>query len=85
VRADLAWIGLRWDTPAQRAEGEAALRAALRRGLRARPAARAGRVELWRSRGGAIALAGSGVRTTVALAPDVRTAGAAAVGGEAPR
>ena len=83
VRADLAWIGLRWDTPAERAEGETALRAALQRGLRARPAARAGRLELWRSRGGAIALAGSGVRTTVALAPDARTAGAAVVAGEA--
>jgi hypothetical protein len=39
-------------------------------------------LELWRSRGGAIALAGSGVRTTVALAPDARTAAAAAVAGE---
>ena len=81
VRADLAWVGLRWDTAAERAQGEAALRSALRRGLRARPAARTARLELWRSRGGAIALAGSGLRTTAVLAPDARTAGAAAVAG----
>jgi len=83
VRAGLAWIGLRWDTAAERAEGEAALRAAFARGLRARRPARAGRLELWRSRGGAIALSGRGLRTTVALAPDARTAGAAAVAGGA--
>ena len=66
VRADLAWIGLRWDSPAERAEGEAALRTA---------------AERWRSRGGAVALAGSGVRTAVALAPDARTARAAVAAG----
>jgi hypothetical protein len=66
VRADLGWIGLRWDTPAERAEGEAALRTAVAR---------------WRGRGGAVALAGSGVRTTVALAPDARTARAALAAG----
>jgi hypothetical protein len=70
TRADLAWIGLRWDSRAERAEGEAALRAAVAR---------------WRRRGGAVALTGSGVRTTVALAPDARTADAAVAAGGARR
>jgi hypothetical protein len=70
TRADLAWIGLRWDSRAERAEGEAALRAAVAR---------------WRRRGGAVALTGSGVQTTVALAPDARTADAAVAAGGAGR
>ena len=37
----------------------------------------------WRNRGGAVALVGTGVRTTVALAPDARTARAAVAAGAA--
>ena len=36
LAADLAWIGLRWDTPTDRAEGEAALRTAVEKGGEAR-------------------------------------------------
>ena len=65
LRADLAWIGLRWDTPTDRAEGEAALRTAVERVAKPR---------------GAVGPVGTGVRTTVALAPDARTARAAVAG-----
>jgi hypothetical protein len=79
VRADLAWIGVRWDTVADRLEGEAALRAAFAKGLGGKRRGQAGRVRTWSSRGGAIALAGGGRRTTVVLAPDAELATAAAL------
>jgi hypothetical protein len=70
VKADLAWIGLRWDTAADRAEGEAGLRAAFEKGLKARGGGRVGSIRRWSSRGGAIALTGSGRRSAIVLAPD---------------
>jgi hypothetical protein len=81
VQADLAWIGLRWDTRADRREGETALRAAFERGLRAAPGPTTGRMRTWSSRGGAIALAGSGLQTTIALAPDAALAADAVTAG----
>jgi hypothetical protein len=69
VNADLGWLRLRWDTPADRAEGETALREAFEQGLRAR-----GGPRTWLSRGGAIALSGRGLETTVVLAPDAALA-----------
>jgi hypothetical protein len=69
VRADAGWLGLRWDSAADRLEAEAALRRAVERGLEGR-GRRAGRAWIWTSRGGAIALAGSGLETTLVLAPD---------------
>jgi hypothetical protein len=70
VRADAAWIGLRWDSAAERREAEPALQRAVERGLKGRDAERAGAIRLWSSRGGTVALAGSGRRTTLVLAPD---------------
>jgi len=70
VNADLAWIRLRWDTDADRVEGEAALRQAFAKGLKAEVAGRGA----WSSRGGAIALRGRGRETTVVLAPEVALA-----------
>ena len=72
VKADLAWLRLRWDTAADRAQAEAALRQAFEKGLRAR-----GGPAMWSSRGGAIALRGRGTETTVVFAPDARLAAAA--------
>jgi hypothetical protein len=74
VKADLAWIRLRWDTTADRVEGETALRSAFEKGLRARAGGSVGDASVWSSRGGAIALSGSGRETTVVLAPEVALA-----------
>ncbi|MGH2978006.1 MAG: hypothetical protein ACRDLQ_00025 [Solirubrobacterales bacterium] len=70
VKADLAWIRLRWDTTADRMEGEAALRGAFEHGLRAVGGRKTGALRMWSSRGGAIALGGRGRETTVVLAPE---------------
>ena len=70
VRADLAWLRLRWDTAADQAEAEIALGKAFERGLGARITG-AGR---WASRGGAIALGRRGRETTIVFAPDERLA-----------
>jgi hypothetical protein len=70
VRADLAWIRLRWDTEADRAEAEAALREAFERGLKAESLPGAEDTRAWSSRGGTIALRGAGRETTVVLVPD---------------
>jgi hypothetical protein len=69
VERDLAWLRLRWDTVADRAEGETALRQAFEKGLGAR-----GGPRMWSSRGGVIALRGRDTETTVVLAPDVVSA-----------
>lgn len=69
VRADLAWIRVRWDTAADRAEADAAFEQAFELGLRAR-----GGPPVWSSRGGAIAMRSRGRETTVVLAPDAALA-----------
>lgn len=73
VRADLAWLRLRWDTATDQAEAEIALGQAFEKGLRARLTG-AGR---WASRGGAIALGHRDRETTIVFAPDGRLAAAA--------
>jgi hypothetical protein len=70
VRADLAWLRLRWDTAADQAEAEIAFGEAFEKGLGARLTG-AGR---WASRGGAIALGRRGRETTIVFAPDKRLA-----------
>ena len=70
VRADLAWLRLRWDTAADQAEAEIAFGEAFEKGLGARLTG-AGR---WASRGGAIALGRRGRETTIVFAPDERLA-----------
>jgi hypothetical protein len=70
VRADLAWLRLRWDTAADQAEAEIAFGEAFEKGLGARLTG-AGR---WASRGGTIALGRRGGETTIVLAPDERLA-----------
>jgi hypothetical protein len=74
VRADAAWMRLRWDTAADRAEAEIALGRAIEKGLAGRGGRNAGRALAWTSRGGAIALAGRGRETTLVLAPDAAAA-----------
>jgi hypothetical protein len=69
VKADLAWIRLRWDTEADRVEAEAALREAFAKGLKAQAVRGSADVRTWASRGGTIALLGGGRETTVVLAP----------------
>jgi hypothetical protein len=64
---------LAWDTPGDRRAGEKALSAAFEKELRARPAGHGG-ARLWSSRGGMIALVGTGLHTAIVLAPDSRTA-----------
>jgi len=66
IRADLAWLRVRWDTAADRAQGEAAFRQAFTKRAR---------------RGGAIVVAGGGLQTTVVFAPDRRLAAAALAAG----
>jgi hypothetical protein len=61
------------DTRGDRRAGERALAAAFEKGVRARKAGH-GAARLWSSRGGVIALAGTGLRTAIVLAPDSRTA-----------
>jgi len=78
VRGDLAWIGLRWDTEADRAEAAAALATAFERGLSARRQRRRGDLRTWSSRGGTIALRAGGLETTVVLAPTASIATALA-------
>jgi hypothetical protein len=70
VRADLAWLRLRWDTAADQAEAEIAFGEAFEKGLGARLAG-AGR---WACRGGAIALRRGDRETTIVFAPDMRLA-----------
>ena len=76
MKADLAWLRLRWDTLADRAQAETALRQAFEKGLKAGLRARGGPAT-WSSRGGTIALRGRGTETTVVFAPDARLAAAA--------
>jgi hypothetical protein len=73
VTRDVGAMLLAWDTRGDRRAGEKALSAAFEKGLRARRAGPGG-ARLWSSRGGVIALAGSGLRTAIVLAPDSRTA-----------
>jgi hypothetical protein len=73
VTRDVGAMLLAWDTPGDRRAGEKALSAAFEKGLRARPAGHGG-ARLWSSRGGMIALVGTGLRTAIVLAPDSRTA-----------
>jgi hypothetical protein len=70
VRADLAWLRLRWDTAADQAEAEIAFGEAFEKGLGARLTG-TGR---WASRGGAIALRRGDRETTIVFAPDRRLA-----------
>ena len=73
VRADLAWLRLRWDTAADQAEAEIAFGQAFEKGLGARLEG----AGMWASRGGAIALGRRDGETTIVFAPDERLAGAA--------
>jgi hypothetical protein len=71
VSRDVGAMALSWDTTRDRRVGERALGAAFRKGLHARELGGRAGVRLWSSRGGVIAMAGSGVRTAVVLAPEV--------------
>jgi hypothetical protein len=73
VPHDVGTMLLAWDTQGDRRAGERALVEAFQKGLRARKAGH-GAARVWSSRGGVIALAGTGLRTAIVLAPDSRTA-----------
>jgi hypothetical protein len=73
VARDAGALLLSWDTSADRRAADAALAAALPRGLEARNIGRRADVRLWSSRGGVIAMRGAGRRTEVVFAPDTRT------------
>jgi hypothetical protein len=70
VRADLAWLRLRWDSAADQAEAEIAFGQAFEQGLGARLKG----AGTWTSRGGAIALGRRDRETTIVFAPDRRLA-----------
>jgi hypothetical protein len=74
VKRDTGLLLLAWDTSRDRAVAEQALAEAFPRGLAAKPMGGAAAARLWSSRGGVIAMAGRGKRTTVVFAPDARTA-----------
>jgi hypothetical protein len=74
VQRDAAVLRLAWDTGADRAEGESALRQVFERGLKGKRIAREGGLGLWSSRGGAIGLVGRGRQTTVVFAPSTQLA-----------
>jgi hypothetical protein len=69
IQADAAFFGLAWDTERDRAEAEKAFTHVFERGLKGRRIAGDG-VRVWSSRGGAIGMAGKGLRTTVVFVPD---------------
>jgi hypothetical protein len=77
IRADLAWLRLRWDTATDQADAEIALGEAFEKGLSARLTG-AGK---WASRGGAIALGRGDRETTIVFAPDNRLAAEALAAG----
>jgi hypothetical protein len=70
VARDVGLMSLAWDTMRDRGEGERALATAFERGLGARRASDRRSLRTWSSRGGIIALRGTGRRTTVVIAPD---------------
>ena len=74
IERDVAFLALRWDTARDRREAEAQLARVFEKGLRGRRLAEGGGISAWASRGGTIAMRGGGLRTTVVLAPDMRTA-----------
>jgi hypothetical protein len=74
VRADLAWLRLRWDSAADQAEAEIALSDAFERGLGAQPTG----AGTWVSRGGVIRLGRRSRETTIVFAPDRQVAAEAA-------
>jgi hypothetical protein len=74
VSRDVGAMLLAWDSARDRRAGEKALSKAFEKGLRARKAGRRPVARLWSSRGGTIALGGSGRRSAIVLAPDPGTA-----------
>ena len=74
VQRDVGVLRLAWDTDADRAEGEGALRQVLERGLKGKRIAGAGGLGMWSSRGGAIGLVGRDRQTTVVFAPSTQLA-----------
>jgi hypothetical protein len=74
VDRDAGVLRLAWDSGADRAEGEDALRQVFERGLKGKRIAGEGGLGLWSSRGGAIGLAGRGRQTTVVFAPSTQLA-----------
>ena len=66
IARDVGLMHLNWDTPYDRGEAEPVLRRVLRRKLDAERAGGGPGVSLWRSRGGAIGIAGRGQNTFLA-------------------
>jgi hypothetical protein len=74
VTKDVGAMKLAWDTASDGRVAERALGRAFVKGLDARTVGGRAGVRLWTSRGGAIAMRGSGSSTAIVFAPDSRTA-----------
>jgi hypothetical protein len=69
IERDVGVLRLAWDTTRDRAEGEDRFPRVFKRGLRGKPRRSSKGPSLWLSRGGAIAMSGEGLNTTIVLAP----------------
>jgi hypothetical protein len=74
VQRDVGVLLLSWDSPRDRREAERAFERVMEKGLRGRPLRSGDGGRQWSSRGGVIAVTGSGTRTGVVLAPDASLA-----------
>jgi hypothetical protein len=74
VTRDVARLALAWDTVRDATEAAAALRRACTRGLHGKRLAAGHGLDVWASRGGVIALAAGGERTTLVFAPNAALA-----------
>jgi hypothetical protein len=68
---DVGAMRLAWDSDSDRSVADEAMATALVKGLRAKRIGGAAGITFWSSRGGAIALAGAGRRTSLVFAPEI--------------
>jgi hypothetical protein len=80
IARDVAFLGMRWDSPRDRREAQAQLARVVEKSLRGRRLRGSGDSRWWASRGGTIAMRGRGLSTTVVFAPDRRLAALALAG-----
>jgi hypothetical protein len=74
VQRDVGVLRIAWDTPTDRSDGDNALRRVFERSLKGKAIARKAGVDLWSSRGGAIAMRSRGRQSTVVFAPSATLA-----------
>jgi hypothetical protein len=76
IARDVAIMRFAWDSERDRAEAERRLPDTFEHGLKGKRAASRAGIGLWLSRGGAVAMTGRGLQTTIVIAPTARTAAA---------